>query len=425
MNLIKKFSLVLLLLNQGAYASKALYSITPETSSTVQVPLNSTANINYRVQNQTKQTQSLSFQNSFGITQTVQSGFCDNPFMLAPNESCLLSLVVDGSKITASKSVIGPEICKTNASFFCSLPLLENRLNIEITNPEPSETHILIANNGPIILGLHLGFISSCLVGDAGGLENCQKVDSNRNNLGKASGVAYTASQYLYTADNEPDDNVILICSFDTDSIDCNADSAGSLLQAPRTVYINNNNLYAINGEISQVIKCDINPENGRLFTCTSTGSGFNNPQGSMTIANGYAYIPNSGDSTVSICSVEPGDGTLNSCRNVTPNPNVSSNSGITISGSYAYIIGLNITDVVACEVDANDGGLSNCQKNTGILAQNDHLGIAVLNDYLYISSNGPNSVQKCRINGLDVSTCELTGSGFVGPAGNMTFFTR
>ncbi|MDF1684434.1 MAG: hypothetical protein P1U36_07215 [Legionellaceae bacterium] len=288
MNLVQKIGLILLLLNQGAFASKALYSITPETSSSIQVPINSTATINYRVKNQTQQTQSLSLQNNFGITQVVQSGFCTQPFTLAPNQSCLLSLLVDGSKITASKSIIGPEICKTNSPFFCSLPLLENRLNIEITTPPPGEDHILIANNGIFDGTVSHGFISDCLISDSGGLENCQALSSNRI-LGKASGVAVSTNQYLYTADNDPDANIIFTCLFDTDLTDCRAD--GTQLEAPLTVYIHNNDLYTINGDVSEVIRCHINRADGSLVGCGSTGDGFNDPLGSMAISNGYAYI--------------------------------------------------------------------------------------------------------------------------------------
>tara|TARA_R110002126_G_scaffold272886_1_gene417191 strand:+ start:115501 stop:116760 length:1260 start_codon:yes stop_codon:yes gene_type:complete len=419
MKLIPKLGLILLLLSQGAFASKALYSITPETSSTIQVPLNSTATINYRVQNQTRQTQNLSLQNHFGITQTVQPGFCDNPFTLAPNASCLLSLLIDGSKIAASQSVIGPEICKTNSSFFCSLPKLENRLNIEITSPAPTEDHILIANNGLFDGSSYFGFISDCLISDSGALENCQSLSDGL--IGKAYGVAVSTSQYIYTA-NGNGENLIPICSLDENALDCEANSAGSLA-GPRTVYIHNNYFYVISGDNNQVIKCDINPINGLISSCASTGTGFNNPLGSMAIANGYAYIPNSGNNTVAICSVDPGDGTLSLCSNFNPGFFIASVSGVEVSGSYAYIIGLNTPNVIACDVAIN-GTLSNCVNNTNLYTSNFNTGVAVLNDYLYINS-ADGVVEKCPVNGLDVTTCESTGSGFVAPAGNMTFITR
>jgi len=424
MNLTKKISLVLLLLNQSAFASKALYSITPETSSTVQVPLNSTATINYRVQNQTEQTQSLSLQSNFGITQVVQSGLCENPFTLNPNESCLLSLVVDGSKITASKSVIGPEVCKTNSRFFCSLPSSENRLKVDITSPTPpppSETHILIANGGTS----DVGFISDCLVGASGSLENCQTLSNF--NIEQAKGVAVSANQHVYTANFNS--TTIAICSFDTELTDCVQDDAEGLLSAPITAYINNNYFYTLNDQ--NVIKCDINPTTGGLFNCeiTALDGSFNNPIGNMTINNGYAYIPNSGGGgdgiSITFCSVSATDGTLTKCDLYLDTSIFQQNTtGVTISGSYAYIIGLNSNNIIACEVNAATGELSNCQSDGTDLHSRFKTGIAVLNDYLYVNS-GDDAVEKCRVSGPDVSTCESTGSDFITPAGNMTFITR
>ncbi|MDF1683978.1 MAG: hypothetical protein P1U36_04890 [Legionellaceae bacterium] len=412
MNFIKKLGLILLLLNQGAFASKALYSITPETSSTVQVPLNSTANINYRVQNQTQQTQSLSLQSNFGITQVVQAGFCTQPFTLAPNESCLLSLLINGSKITASKSVIGPEICKTNSPFFCSLPLLENRLKVDITN----ETHILIANNGTA----NVGFISDCLVGALGGLENCQTLSNS--NIEEANGVAVTTNQHLYTANGNL--NTIAICSVDADL--CVQNTAGGLLNDPRTVYIHNNYLYTLSTDSNAVIKCDISSTTGSLSHCISTGEGFVGPLGSMTIANGYAYIPNAShtSSTVSICSVSTENGALSGCSNFSPLSLVNP-SGVAVSGSYAYIIDVFGYSVVTCEVNVNDGSLSNCFDNVDALNYSFNTSIAILNNYLYVGSD-EDQVEKCLIgNDGRVSACEATGSDFVGPTGNMTSITR
>ncbi|MDF1683976.1 MAG: hypothetical protein P1U36_04880 [Legionellaceae bacterium] len=103
----------------------------------------------------------------------------------------------------------------------------------------------------------------------------------------------------------------------------------------------------------------------------------------------------------------------------------MSDTSGIAISGSYAYIIGLNTMNVITCEVNANNGNLSNCFDSGTVLSFSSKTGLAVLNNYLYVSSE-QSRVEKCLIgNDGSVSGCASTGSGFVAPAGNMTFITR
>ena len=413
MKFIKVLGWLLLLLSEVAFASKSLYSITPIGTSIVLVPQNFKASVNYRVSNQTQQTQTLSFQESFGLTQLVQAGSCDNPFTLGPNESCVLSLWVDGNDIVSAGTLQGPEICKLNSRFFCSLPEAQHLIKTKNLNYD----YILIANFGSV----SDGFLSYCEVGLSGILENCQRFFNS--NIVLPRGVAATSRHHVYTAN--PDLNNIAICSLDENvaAMTCiTDDGGGGIFDNPQTAYINNDYFYTLNNGSSEVIKCDINSTTGGLSNCAATGSGFSSPLGSMTIANGYAYIPNYLNYNISICSVSPTDGTFGVCSTFSNGGGLFLPAGVAVSGTYAYIA-QSSSNLLACKINASNGSLSNCVANN-VLTNVNHAGLNILSGYVYVNTNI--GITKCTLasNGT-VSGCVSTGSGFVNPGGNISFVTR
>jgi hypothetical protein len=417
MKFIKILGCLLFLLSELTFASKALYSITPIGTSIVPVPPNFKASVNYRVLNQTQQTQTLSFQESFGLTQLVQAGSCDNPFTLGPNESCVLSLWVDGNDIVSATTLQGPEICKLNSRFFCSLPDAEHLIKTHVLNYD----FVLVANpssNG----GLSDGTLSYCEVGSSGSLENCQNFSNS--NLITPGGVAATPRGYVYTA-NQNSDN-IAVCSLDTNiaAMTCvTDDGGGSVFNFPVTAYVNNNYFYTLNANSNEVIKCDIDANTGTFVSssCASTGDGFSKPVGSMVIANGYAYIANFIGNNISICPVSATDGTfISPCSTFSNGGLLTQPSGVAVSGAYAYIV-QDSSDLLACEI-ASDGSLSNCVSNN-LLPNIGHFGINILSGYAYVNSG--NEVFKCTLgNKGTVTDCASTGSGFEAPGGNISFVT-
>lgn len=193
------------------------------------------------------------------------------------------------------------------------------------------------------------------------------------------------------------------------------------MFDSPRTAYINNGYFYTMNYSNSTVVKCDINTDTGALSNCASTGSGFDRPLGSMIIANGYAYVPNSAGATnnVSICAVSSVDGSLSSCSTFS-DPSFDSPSGIAVSGAYAYIISVWNRGVVACVIDSSTGGLSDCT-TSDVLTDSTQAGVNILDGYLYVNAYSANQVTKCTLgNNGAVFDCAATGSGFSGPTGNL-----
>ena len=413
MKFIKILACLLFLISEVAFASKALYSITPIGTSIVPVPPNFKASVNYRVLNQTQQTQTLSFQESFGLSQLVQAGSCGNPFILAPNESCVLSLWVDGNDIVSATTLQGPEICKLNSRFFCSLPDAEHLIKTHVLNYD----FVLVANFSSNS-GTSDGYLSYCEVVTSGSLANCQSFSNV--NITNPNGVA-TFRNYVYTANSLV--NNIAICSLDKNvaTMTCvTDDGGGGVFDTPGTAYISNDYFYTLNTGNDKVIKCDIDSGTGGLLNCTSTGHGFSGPLGSMSIANGYAYIANIGGGYISICPVSATDGTFGVCSKFFSTSFVSPNS-VAISGTYAYISESG-SGIFTCAVNPNDGSLSNCLSDNVLVGVSLN-GLNILSGYLY--ANEYLDIIKCTLgNNGAVSNCASTGSGFESPGGNISFVT-
>lgn len=119
------------------------FDIIPTTSTTWFLPSNGFATVGYCVTNRTDITRTLTVGPVSGIVQQLGvSGVapcatpCDNPFTLAHNQSCFLTLQLDGSQLQG-EVVGGPVICKTNGPsdntpdpFLCSQPSAFNSLHI-------------------------------------------------------------------------------------------------------------------------------------------------------------------------------------------------------------------------------------------------------------------------------------------------------
>jgi DNA-binding beta-propeller fold protein YncE len=120
----------------SAYATQPKFSLTPLTRTEFLVALDETVTVRYRVLNNTDVTRTLTMVPIDGITQmTLGSNNCSNPFVLAPGQSCLLTLSLFGGELPPRINT-GPRICKTQPNtntpdpFLCSQPSRLDSLNI-------------------------------------------------------------------------------------------------------------------------------------------------------------------------------------------------------------------------------------------------------------------------------------------------------
>jgi hypothetical protein len=113
-----------------SYAATPLWTFTPLTATTVSVPSNETATIQYTITNQSSRVHTLSLQPISGVTQlTVGLGVCGNPFILIGKASCTLSLQVTGSQLTAPIND-GPIVCEQGSTQQCYRPAAGNILHL-------------------------------------------------------------------------------------------------------------------------------------------------------------------------------------------------------------------------------------------------------------------------------------------------------
>lgn len=88
-----------------------VWSIEPNTPTTISVPTNSVASVSYKVTNNSV-THTLIMIPIKGISQTTTgAGVCSNPFTLSKGASCILSLQINGSDLATNVNS-GPVLCQ-------------------------------------------------------------------------------------------------------------------------------------------------------------------------------------------------------------------------------------------------------------------------------------------------------------------------
>jgi hypothetical protein len=148
-------SIMALCLFSTANAGSPLWTFTPLTATTLSVPSNDTATVQYTVTNQSSRVHTLTMQPIQGITQlTTGLGVCGNPFILTGKASCTLSLQVNGSQLTFSIND-GPIVCEQGSTLQCYRPASANILYITqaaaITDATITVTSspLTLTTNGP------------------------------------------------------------------------------------------------------------------------------------------------------------------------------------------------------------------------------------------------------------------------------------
>jgi hypothetical protein len=138
-----------------ACAGTPLWTFEPLTPTTIAVPANGTAMVQYRVTNQSNRPHTLAMQPISGITQiTTGPNVCGNPFVLSGKGSCILSLQINGSQLN-SPVTDGPVVCQQGNLNQCYRPSSTNILRITrgpaagaTIEVNPSSLNFVAGNNG-------------------------------------------------------------------------------------------------------------------------------------------------------------------------------------------------------------------------------------------------------------------------------------
>lgn len=151
-----------------SHAGKPLFIISPLTEANISLPSNDIAQVQYRVTNNTKKTRILTMKPIIAVSQsTVGAEACADQFLLAPKQSCILYLTINGITLAAAASpeiLNGPIVCKTQPTdngdlspdpFYCSRPAKGSELNVRLTDPLTSASitvtgsPLTLYGNGP------------------------------------------------------------------------------------------------------------------------------------------------------------------------------------------------------------------------------------------------------------------------------------
>ena len=121
------------------HAGSPLWTFTPLTATTISVSTTDTETIKYQVTNQSRKTHVLEMRGITGISQNITSGNCANPFTLGYQQSCTLTLTVDGSYLQGSVAG-GPVVCQQGNALQCYQPSRSDSLNIMLTTAPGATT---------------------------------------------------------------------------------------------------------------------------------------------------------------------------------------------------------------------------------------------------------------------------------------------
>lgn len=113
------------------HAGTPLWTFEPSTPTTFTISVSGTVTLMYQVTNQSRKTHTLVMLPIPGITQVTTVGNCPNPFTLSYQQSCTLTLEVDGNALQGNV-VGGPRVCQQGSTLLCYQPSQANSLNITV-----------------------------------------------------------------------------------------------------------------------------------------------------------------------------------------------------------------------------------------------------------------------------------------------------
>lgn len=132
-------SLLLASLSGHLHAGSPVWTFSPLTATTITVSTADTATVQYQVTNQSRRTHALEMRGITGINQNTSSGHCANPFTLGYQQSCTLTLTVDGSALQGGVAG-GPVVCQQGNALQCYQPSRSDALNITLTTAQDATT---------------------------------------------------------------------------------------------------------------------------------------------------------------------------------------------------------------------------------------------------------------------------------------------
>ncbi|QLZ67536.1 hypothetical protein FOLKNPGA_00308 [Legionella sp. PC1000] len=455
-------------------APQPKFTLIPTTATTVQVPANGAATLQYQVSNQTKITRTLTIVPLPGVFQTsTQAGSCPNPFILAPKQSCLLTLTILGPQLPPAGIHGGPVVCKTKGPgdnspdpFLCSQPSPSNQLNITRVSPalanlavNPSVLTLMagsgipgviqITNTSTTITAFNVHALLpptwTDVIQDA---SNCVSIAPGAScQLRVTPGtIPRPQSTVFIQGDNTIQASILLSVAPPPSATITVTGSPLILIKNGSTLGLTvtntSTNVTAINvrallpatwNDVIQDASNCANIAPGASCLLRFTPSGTAHPQitvpvqGSNTntvpvliaVKTLLAYIANdfaSGTNQVTRCEVGINGDFLN-CLNA-GGFNNPFDLVINPAGTLIYITNATGNNITKCEFDSI-GGLVNCNQAGSGFNSPEGITLNAAGTFAYIANTASSSISKCQIDAAgNLSICNLTavGATFIDP---------
>lgn len=405
-----------LLCNSTQASTEAKFSLVANTPTSVIVPANRHALVQYQVTNNTALTRKLVMTAVPNVTQrTSDSSDCANPFTLAPGASCNLTLYIDGSTLTRSYFG-GPVVCKTMSNsnqpdpYLCSQPEESMTLSIKPSSAvTPSVNKLYVTNwngNSVSLCYLETGNLSYCLVSGVGnsfanpealaasgnylfvaniggGMSSCliDAVTGELSNCANAvpdplapihapDGISIIGSTaYISNSGPEAFNQGVTECQVSGSTLtNCVFTQGDASFAVPSDLATFNNTVYVTNfmSQDVQTVYCTI----GSPLCTTATGEGtisgtttlLANPEGiyfATVNAVEYAYFTNNGNNSVVVCEVQSPTNFAN-CA-VTGGHFTGFGNLAVLSSPLKAFIPSGLKSLSSCDVSTVDGSLTNC----------------------------------------------------------------
>ena len=363
---------------QNHASSETKFILVANTATSITVPANRHAYVQYKVTNNTATTRTLTIAPIPNVVQTTSDNSqCANPFTLASGQSCKLTLYVDGSQLTSAFSG-GPVVCKTNEGTNTPDPYL-------CSQPEPS----MMLSISP------------------------------------APAVTPTSNK-LYVSNW--DGNSISLCYLQTGNLTfCHVSVVSDTFANPEALAIDGSFLFVANigGGISS---CSINPVTGELSNCMNAAAPIAPiyaPDG-ISILSGKAYISNSGPELfhqgVTVCDVT--GSLLSNCSFTQGDASFSVPSDLAIFNNTVYVSNFNSQNLQTtyctianplCTIGSGEGAIVG---PTGLLNEPEGIVFSTINatDYAYFTNHGNNTVTLCQVqSATNFINCSVTEGYFTG----------
>lgn len=186
--------------NTNLYAMRGpVWTLSPLTATTLTVPINASAIVQYKITNDSHKTHTLVMQSIAGIQQiTAGPGVCASTFTLGYQQFCTLTLQIDGSVLSAP-IIGGPKVCASNANNTpnqnaCYQPSTSNQLNI--TPSSTPSTASIQASVSTLALSVNCPSPSTgCTFTNAALTGKARIITiTNMSSTNKALAVGYSAS---------------------------------------------------------------------------------------------------------------------------------------------------------------------------------------------------------------------------------------